>query len=94
MNFKISEKFEICKNINLVDLPEIKGQHRKFRTLVTSYIGKVWKSIFIPFLKISKCLQFREFFLYLFLKVQMNLLIILFMNLNARIFFFDSYFYF
>jgi hypothetical protein len=49
MNFKISEKFEICKNINLVDLPEIKGQHRKFRTLVTSYIGKVWKSIFIPF---------------------------------------------
>jgi hypothetical protein len=61
--------------------------------LVTSYIGKVWKSIFIPFFwKISKCLQFREFFLYLFLKVQMNLLIILFMNLNARIFFFDSYF--
>lgn len=24
----------------LVDLPEIKGNHRKFRTLVTSYIGK------------------------------------------------------
>lgn len=23
-----------------VDLPEIKGNHRKFRTLVTSYIGK------------------------------------------------------
>jgi hypothetical protein len=27
-----------------VDLPEIKGQHRKFRTLVTSYIGKVGQS--------------------------------------------------
>lgn len=24
-----------------VDLPEIKGNHRKFRTLVTSYIGTV-----------------------------------------------------
>lgn len=68
--FKISEKFEICKNINLVDLPEIKGQHRKFRTLVTSYIGKVWKSIFIPFFdkkkKHSKCLQFRAFFILFF----------------------------
>jgi hypothetical protein len=26
----------------LVDLPEIKGNHRKFRTLVTSYIGRYW----------------------------------------------------
>lgn len=29
------------KTKSVVDLPEIKGQHRKFRTLVTSYIGKV-----------------------------------------------------
>lgn len=26
--------------VRIVDLPEIKGNHRKFRTLVTSYIGK------------------------------------------------------
>lgn len=26
--------------LHVVDLPEIKGNHRKFRTLVTSYIGK------------------------------------------------------
>lgn len=26
-----------------MDLPEIKGQHRKFRTLVTSYIGNVFR---------------------------------------------------
>lgn len=33
--------FLIPKFDSKVDLPEIKGQHRKFRTLVTSYIGKV-----------------------------------------------------
>lgn len=31
-------------------MPEIKGNHRKFRTLVTSYIGKVYSHIVIRFL--------------------------------------------
>lgn len=30
--------------VRIVDLPEIKGNHRKFRTLVTSYIGKAKKT--------------------------------------------------
>lgn len=32
-----------------VDLPEIKGNHRKFRTLVTSYIGTVGLYVFGAF---------------------------------------------
>lgn len=55
MNFQISRFYQqkIClyhitkkqntifiEKKNQVDLPEIKGNHRKFRTLVTSYIGK------------------------------------------------------
>lgn len=32
--------------ISPVDLPEIKGNHRKFRTLVTSYIGRRCASVF------------------------------------------------
>lgn len=32
--------FYLTKQSNKVDLPEIKGNHRKFRTLVSSYIGK------------------------------------------------------
>lgn len=36
-----SQIFLTIQNESKVDLPEIKGQHRKFRTLVTSYIGKV-----------------------------------------------------
>lgn len=37
------------QNIHLVDLPEIKGNHRKFRTLVTSYIGNFGFSDIIRF---------------------------------------------
>jgi hypothetical protein len=36
-----NETFSHLIEFSKVDLPEIKGQHRKFRTLVTSYIGKV-----------------------------------------------------
>lgn len=46
------DKFEWHKNEQnksmhkIVDLPEIKGNHRKFRTLVTSYIGNRIQSIY------------------------------------------------
>ncbi len=35
--------FSSIFNNLLVDLPEIKGNHRKFRTLVSSYIGNELK---------------------------------------------------
>jgi hypothetical protein len=43
-----------------VDLPEIKGNHRKFRTLVTSYIGKTKK-------KFQQMHAVRWIYLFLFL---------------------------
>lgn len=52
INSKLSKcNMLICKNYYIfdckVDLPEIKGNHRKFRTLVSSYIGK----------KLPKCIE-------------------------------------
>lgn len=50
INIALTYFYIKCK----VDLPEIKGNHRKFRTLVSSYIGK---------LKIKKNSTIQFFFL-------------------------------
>lgn len=73
-----------------MDLPEIKGQHRKFRTLVTSYIGKVGQSFFLQTkrtkLKKSKRKLHADFFLVsLFERKEKKLFILFCIKLKKKL---------